>query len=120
MTRAIIMQGNPCTVLARVIGGDGNAITSADIATVAWTVYDVDAQQQTDTGSPDVDDCIYDTLQTDGRWTTDSIGFNLAVDIDDTAFPVGGDCYQVRITLTPVSGDPYSVVAMIQTREVYQ
>jgi hypothetical protein len=117
--RAIVLAGNPCTILARVIGGDGDAITQDDIASVTWTVYDVDAQQQTDSGAPDVDDCILDTLTVDGRWTTDAIGFNCAVDIDSTSFPNGGDCYQVRITLTPVSGDPYSVVAMIQTREVY-
>ena len=63
----------------------------------------------------DPEDVIFDTLQTDDRWTADSTGFNFAVTVPASAFP-GPDQYFVLFTITTTAGAviqiPYEVPAI--------
>lgn len=120
MIRAITTQGNPATILARVLDQTGTPITQSSVSSVSVTVYNAETSTSTGSSTPAVADCVFNTLQTgDSRWSTDHIGFNLAVDVDGTALNVGDTTFQVQIEITPAAGEPYRLIAIVETREIF-
>jgi hypothetical protein len=119
MTRGIVTQGNPITILARVQDQTGALITQADISAIAVSVVNTETSAVTDTLAPTVASTVYNSLQTDARWTTDAVGYNLAVNVDPSAFNSACTYYQVQITITPVSGSAFRVVAAVETLPLY-
>jgi hypothetical protein len=103
------------TLLARVVGDDGQPIVQADLAAAKYSVYlldddDPDARTAV-AGHADVAvavaGLIFDTLQTDDLWTVDDVGYNFrhAIDVSTSeAFAVAGRRYLVEFRLTPASG----------------
>lgn len=74
------------TLMARVVGSDGNNLTQAATTAITCKVYDGSG---TNTLSPTVTvaSAIFDTLQTDARWTADATGYNFRFEVPATAFP---------------------------------
>lgn len=115
VTDCMVLKGGTRRFMARVKDWTATAIQVADIAAVEYTVYaldddDVDAQTPV-TGHEGVAlvvaEVVFDTLQTDDRWTVDTTGYNFAYTIDVSsyaAFSVRGARYLVVFTLTPVVG----------------
>jgi len=108
-------KNGSATLLARVVGGGGQAIAQADIASAEYSVYlldDQDADARTAvTGhagvSLNVADVIFNSLQTDALWTVDTTGYNFRHVLDvsaNAAFAAAGRRYLVEFTLTPASG----------------
>ena len=108
-------KGGSATLLARVVGSDAAAIVQADIASISFSVYlldDQDADSRTAvTGhtdvSPNVNDIVFNTLQTDALWTVDETGYNFrhVLDVSEhQAFAIAGRRYLVEFELTPTSG----------------
>ena len=112
--RASAFAGSSKTLLARVVGDDAAAVQQADIDTIEYTIYEItgtglrgDAVTGHEAVELVVADTIFDTLQTDARWTKDTMGYNFAHELDvseSAAFPAGGVEYLIEITLTPVTG----------------
>lgn len=103
------------TLLSRLVGGDGQNLVQADVASAKYTVYlldDQDADTRTAvTGHTNVSltvaDIFFDALQTDALWTVDAIGYNFRHVLDvsvDQAFTIAGRRYLVEFELTPTSG----------------
>jgi hypothetical protein len=113
--QSIITPGNPAVILARVYDENGNPIAQSSVSSISVSVVNAETTVQTSTASPAVGDCVYNSMQQDGRWTQDNIGFNLAVPIQSSSFNSGDTQYEVQITITPTSGDPYRIVAQITT-----
>lgn len=110
-----IFKNSTGQLMARVVGDADAAITQADIASIIYSVStldpdDADAQEVVtghDGVSLTVTDVVFDSLQTDSRWTVDTTGYNFRFEIDvssNEAFPVRGDVYLIRAELTPTSG----------------
>lgn len=110
-----------CTLLARVLGADGAAITQADISAIAYSIYhvaDKDTDDEAETANSDhasvavaVASAVYDTLQTAAIWTRDATGYNLRLDVSgETKSPWDeiGD-WRVKAVLSPVSGEDFEV-----------
>jgi len=95
-------------ILARV-HQDGDLITQAGITSIAYAVYDRSATLVGD-GSLDVGDCVFDTLQTDLRWTVDRTGYNFLGVIPGELFETGGN-YTVTVVFTPADGSTFPIVA---------
>lgn len=112
--RATAFQDSSKTLLARVVGADAAAVKQADIASIEYTIYALastglrgDAVEGHEAVELTVADTIYDTLQTDDRWTKDTTGYNFAHELDvseHAAFPTAGVEYLVEVTLTPTTG----------------
>ena len=114
------------TMLARLIGADGDALVQADISTITYSVFLIDDQDPDNkTAAPGylnvplvVADVIFDTLQTDAIWTVDATGYNFLHTPDTGPSSSGGPAgegpvfltagrrYLVEYTLTPASGPP--------------
>ncbi len=110
-----VFKNGSATLLARVVGEDGAAVTRPSLSAADYTVYTLDA------GDPDaavavtghdgvsvgVSALIYDTLQTDALWDLDAIGYNFRHVLDvstNQAFATAGQTYRIVFRLTPASG----------------
>jgi len=105
--------------LARVVGHDGDAITQSDVESIARKVFDLSGSTPgtaVDTSAPAVASTVYDTLQTDSRWTEDSTGYNVADTVEGSVLDTGNHRYRVEYVFTPTSGEKYAVVFDIYTK----
>lgn len=100
-----VLENSAATLLARVQDNDGADITAADISTITVKTYKADGTLVA-TVTPTVADVVYDTLQTDARWTGDG-GYNVALPLEGTNWPEPG-IYRVIVTYTPASGYAYA------------
>jgi hypothetical protein len=103
------------TLLARIVGGEGDPIVQADVSAVKYTVYLLD-DQNADSRTAVADHAnvalavaavIFDTLQTDAIWTVDATGYNFRHVLDVSvhqAFAVAGRRYLIEYQLTPAVG----------------
>jgi len=110
----IVHKNATKTFMARVLDWDGSVIAQVDISTVTYAIY-VLTDQAPDTrtavtghaGSLTVSDVIFNTLQTDDRWTEDDTGYNFRhtpIISANEAFATAGKNYLVEYILTPVTG----------------
>ncbi len=53
---------------------------------------------------------VFDTLQTDARWTEDSTGYNFRDDLAATKLPSGSTAYRVEYLFSPTVGEDWYVV----------
>jgi len=103
------------TLLARIVGQDGDNLVKADLSTITYTIYllderDPDARTAVSEHSAvpvTVANAIFDTLQTGGVWDVDETGYNFRHTLDVSeheAFAIAGRCYLVEFRMTPTSG----------------
>lgn len=113
--RGAVFKNGSAVLMARIVGPDGAAVTTADLTDLHYSILEVDHCEPDAlvpvTGHDDVEltvgEVFYDTLQTDAAWTVDEEGYNFRHEINTTtheAFPVAGADYQVRYEVTPVDG----------------
>ena len=117
----VIWEDSGYTVLARILGHDGTAITQSDVSgTIAWTVAERSAPDTVVTsGTVAIADTVYDALQTnDARWTKDTTGFNFAAAMAVDTVPTGSKTYHLRFTFTPSSGAVYQFPVILPTRNL--
>ncbi len=124
-TQARVFKNGTATFMARVVGAGEAAITQTDLASIVHSVYTLDPADpdaQTVVEGHDgvalvVTDVIFDTLQTDSRWTADTTGYNFLYEIDvssNEAFEVRGAQYLVHFGLTPNSGQVIDVQFIVK------
>ncbi len=105
-------------LLGRVAGANAQPIAQADVSAIEYTIYALDSANEDDRTAVEghtgeavtIADVIYDTLQTDAKWSKDATGFNFAHEIDISsapAFAAAGVTYLVVYTFTPATGQPY-------------
>lgn len=110
-----VFKGGSVTCLARVVGHNAVAITRTDVAAIEYSVYLLEADDPDsrtvvsghDGVALDKMSVIYDSLQTDARWTRDAVGYNYrhAIDVaSNAAFALAGRDYLVEYRLTPTAG----------------
>ena len=110
-----IFEDSGSSLMRRVLGNDGVAITQADITTITRNIY----ARGTLVGEATdivVADSVFDTLQTDARWTSDSTGYNFRDDLEAEAFPTGDTVYRVEYLFEPESGENFHVVWCVTTK----
>lgn len=101
------------SLMARVYGQTGAAITQAAISAITATFYDIDDEDSpVAIGSPaslTVASVVFDTLQTDSRWTKDATGYNFRYDVPATYTATPGKV-RCEVKFDPASGENFHVV----------
>lgn len=106
-----------CTLMARVLGNNGEPIVQADINSIAYSVRDLTDGETDSTGNAlTVSSVVYNDLQqSDARWTADSRykpgpdrrwGYNFATTLPATLFTdfdVGAAAAEIPYKVTPHS-----------------
>jgi len=111
----VVFKNGSATLLARVVGNDGEPITHAEIASAAYTIYlleeddpDVATAVEGHTDVPvEMASLVFDALQNDALWDADQSGYNFKHVLDvstDPAFAAAGRWYRIVFRLIPVEG----------------
>jgi len=105
----VINEDSAFSVMHRVHNA-GEAITQADISSITYAIYPVDSTTaHTASTSLVVANVVFDSLQTDGRWTEDTTGYNFRHDGEYTIFTEPGT-YEIEYTFTPTNGQQFKIV----------
>lgn len=108
-------KNGSATLMARIVGAAGANIAQADIATIHYSVYLLDDQDPDNRTPVDghsqitlpVYQVVFNSLQTDARWTVDTIGYNFRHVLDVSVYPAFATAdrkYLVEYALTPLVG----------------
>ena len=137
-------EGHTVVLMARVVGADGSPLVAADLTSIKYEVWSIpipteydlrDARSKYVTVSvPEkvtsettltVADVIFDTLQTDPRWTKDSTGYNFAVEMPDDAFDVipldqypKAQWHEVAVRFVPTDGEPFAAAFKVAVKSL--
>ena len=118
ITTGTVFEDSGASLMARVVDNDGTDITQSDITTIKYSVFDVSDPGAASNTGLNVSDVVFDTLQTDARWTKDSTGYNFRHDLPASALPEGDHVYRVEYKFTPASGEVFHVVFELATKNL--
>ena len=121
-TCATIWEDGGATLMARIVGGAGTTITQATITSIARKTFDLNGLTPgtaVETSAPVVASTVFDTYQTDARWTVDSTGYNFRDTIAAAIFATGNHRYRVEYAFTPTAGAVFWVVFELQCQPVW-
>lgn len=121
ITKATIWEDGGATCMARVVGVAGTAITQATVSAIGCKVFDLTGDTpDTAVATPTVvvASSVFDTLQTDARWTKDATGYNFRYTLAASVFTTGGHRYLVEFKFTPSSGEVFWVVFELYAQNV--
>jgi len=86
---------------------DGSNATQSALSSITWKAWN---ERNVGTvhasGTLTVSSVVFDTLQTDGRWTADTTGYNFRHDITQATFTDPGR-YVIEYTVTMTGGNSF-------------
>lgn len=109
-----VFEDSGCYLMARIVGNNAANIVQVDITSIALTVTETGG----DAGTPaavTVATVIFNTLQTDARWTVDATGYNFRYEVPAATLANGGKVYVFEFKFTPASGPVFHVVFQVPT-----
>ena len=111
-----VFEDTGATIMARIYGNAGTAITQASLSAIVCKVYDLTDNTLIATRTLTISAVVFDSLQTsDPRWTQDTTGYNFLDAAPATCFPSGGRTYRLEYVFTPASGAAFAMVAEVNT-----
>lgn len=118
-----VFEDAPLLLMDRVRNMAGAYPTQASITSIKYKVFACEDEDAVIAANGEIvgtettcviADVLYDTLQTDSRWTKDTTGYNLAIELPPGSRPAGG-WHRIEAVITPVTGSPYPVVWGVRT-----
>ena len=101
-----VLEDSTFAVMAR-LQVDGVNATQAVVSSITFKAWDTaDSGTVYASGTLTVADVVFDTLQTDGRWTADATGYNFRHDVGQGVFTAPGR-YRVEYTATLTGGNSF-------------
>ena len=113
----VVWEDSGASLMGRVLGNAGTAIVQADMTGISRSVYLGDTVVAGPTAIV-VATAVFDTLQTDARWTTDSTGYNFRDDAPETIFADSDRIHIVEYALDPASGEDFHVVFRVTIAKI--
>ena len=100
----IVYEDSTFSLMSRFEVDGANAV-QADCSSITIKAWDTDDYDTTVLSATlTVSNVVYDTLQTDGRWDTDSTGYNFRYDVADTICTEPGHQYRFEVVVTTSGG----------------
>jgi hypothetical protein len=96
----------------------GSNLTQSTTSSITWAAYAASGGSAIASGTLTVSAVVFDALQTDGRWSLDSTGYNFRHDIGTTTFTTGGE-YVIQYTVTPSGGNAVIVQVSVSVKGVF-
>lgn len=117
--RASIYEDGGAFLMGRILGNDGAYLTQATTSSITYLVHDITAEADITSGSLTISSVIFDTLQTDGRWTEDTTGYNFGHAAQASWFATPDHTYRVEYKFSPTSGQVFWVVFELIASALY-
>jgi hypothetical protein len=109
-----VFEDSGCYLMARILGNAAANIVQADITSIGLVVTESSGVPGSESLLT-VANVVFNTLQTDARWTVDSTGYNFRYEVPAASLPNGKRCYTFEFKFTPVSGPVFHVVFEVPT-----
>jgi hypothetical protein len=110
-----VFEDSGCYLLARIRGNDAANIVQADISSINLCVSQKGGTPDTVGTAVTVATVIFNTLQTDARWTVDATGYNFRYAVSAAELPLAPRTYVFEFKFTPASGPVFHVVFEVPT-----
>ena len=115
----IVYEDSAFSILARV-NANGSNVTQADVSAIEYQIFPTNSTTaHTTATSLAVPSVVYDTLQKDGRWTSDVTGYNWKHEVANSVLVDPTKDYQFEYKVTMADGsiffwlpDPISLIAI--------
>lgn len=115
-----IWEDTGLTVLARILGNDAVAITIPTISSITCEVMEILTEEQVAVVTiGTISAVVFNTLQTDDRWTEDTVGYNFRHTVPASAFPEPNKQYRVGYEFTPATGEPFGMAVDVTTKRLF-
>ena len=121
ITHSIIWEGGDACLMARVTLNGAN-VTQDDLASIARKIFDLDGATPStavDEAVSTIASVVFNTLQTDARWSEDETGYNFRDTIGGAEFPEPNRTYRVEYKLVGAAGEIAWLVFELETLGVY-
>lgn len=103
----IVNQGSTFAVMYRVMV-DGDEMVQADVDTIEYAIYNDDTREVVlALTSLTVANVVFDTLQTDERWTVDTDGYNFRHDVSHSLLTDPDVTYRIEYKITLDGGSEF-------------
>lgn len=99
VTEATVFEDGGAALMARVVGNDAANIIQATIDQIGLKVFQ-DGTEQTPAPAVQVGLSVFDTLQTDDRWTKGG-GYNFRFDVPSAVIDVGDTLFRFEFCFVP-------------------
>jgi len=123
VTKVVVWADTGVILMARIQGSDAANIAQADITSIRYGIYDLSSStpltELSDSAALVVADVVFDTLQTDSRWDTDSTGYNFRHTVASTTLTGGDHKYGVKYSFVPASGQAFMVPFEVWAKSPY-
>ena len=114
-----VLEDSGCYLMARIRGTDAANIVQADISSIDLAIHCSDGTDNA-VGAIVVSSVVFNTLQTDARWTVDSTGYNFRYNATAAQLDDGGRVYTYEFKITPASGQVFHVVFKVPTENLFR
>lgn len=104
--RGCVNEDSAFALMQRV--SNGSDLTQADVSTIAWEVFSLADNSSVTSGILTVSSVIFDTLQTDDRWTEDGTGYNFRHEVAETVLTSPGR-YRFEHLFTLAAGNAFFI-----------
>ena len=119
----LIWEDSDVACMARIkLNGAVASFVQASIASVSRKIFD----RKSATPSTAVDEAdltvatvVFDTLQTDGRWTKDATGYNFRDTIAAADLSTGGSQFRVEYKFTTTGGSVFFAVFELTSQDIW-
>ena len=95
-----VLEDSTFSIMARV-HANGSNLLQADVSSITYSIFYTDSTvAHTTSTALTVSSVIYDTLQTDSRWTVDGTGYNFRHDVAASVLTDPTRVYQFEYLFT--------------------
>jgi hypothetical protein len=103
----IVNQGSTFAIMYRVMV-DGDEMVQADVDTIEYAIYNDDTREAVlALTSLTVANVVFNTLQTDERWTVDTEGYNFRHDVSHSLLTDPDITYRIEYKITLDGGSEF-------------
>lgn len=116
----VVREASSFSVMYR-IQADGANVTQSDVSSIQYAVINDGTKEViTSLASLTVSSVVFDTLQTDDRWTEDNTGYNFRHDVDQSVLTNPDISYRFEYKVTLSSGNEFWLKPfVINVDEIY-
>jgi len=117
----VVWERSGVSLMARIVGQDAQNITQSALVSISFKIFDLAVPEAAkSSGTLTVSSVVFNTLQTDTRWTKDATGYNFRHDVGATAFSGGTKDWRIEYLFTPSGGAaPFWVVFELHAHRIY-
>lgn len=95
-----VLPGSGFFICSRLKNREGNWATRDDFSEVTVRVVEEETGTLVSSSAPAVADIVFDSLQLDGRWSKDRLGYNFCLPTAATDTPDADTTYLFKVKLT--------------------